>query len=94
MAVYVDYTYMKKDGTITIDTIFRLYDGGDDFLTKIYCYLHEAQEANRTVIFENEGLTIPPGEVDEATNVRIMLYGVYPMIAETASKGMEMAKLN
>lgn len=82
-----------KDGTVSIDTIYRLYDG-EDFITKAYCFLYEAREANCTVVFENEGLTILPNEESVINALLITAYGVYPLIAETASKGMEMAKLN
>lgn len=58
-----------KDGTIRIPSIF-LFEHFEDVTT----FLNDAKKANCTVIFDNENMTVVPGEDDFGIRAKIHIY--------------------
>jgi len=70
-----EYT-IEKDGTLTIGSIFELRDGFFDLSPLI----QNCKVQNCTLRFENEGITIKPGDYDADLGLRAQLT-TYSMIS-------------
>ena len=89
-----------KDGTVTIDTIYRFAENGS-LIDNVYRFLFKAKEANCTVVFENEGITVPPKDSRDDT-MTLLERSVKITVCEAflsekwrniAQRGIEMAGL-
>lgn len=58
-----------KDGTIRIPSIF-MFEHFED----VTIFLNNAKKANCTVIFDNENMTVVPGEDDFGIRTKIHIY--------------------
>lgn len=58
-----------KDGTVRIPSIF-LFEHFED----VAIFLNHAKEANCTVIFENEEVTVAPGVDDFGVRAKVHIY--------------------
>ena len=76
-----DNSIIVKNGSIDIESIFLMTDG----YPQINSFLHACQAQNCTVRFQNECITIRPGDLaDTTTRAVLSTYGmliVYPKAA-------------
>ena len=71
---------IKENGNITIPSIFMFTNSTD-----LHNFLHSCKMMNCTVYFENECMTIAPGDHDGHMSARLGTYGMimnFPKAAE------------
>jgi hypothetical protein len=61
---------IKKDSTIVIPSIF-MFKGG---VEECYPFLKMCGDCNCTVHFQNENLTIYPGQQDDSVSLKLLIY--------------------